>query len=380
MKTLKNLFLLCAGLSLCACNSDNEPQLIEGTGALTVKVSLPTTRTVDESPNDGSQTVVTGDIYVVLTCGEGTKIEKITDGTEVTFWGITSPTKVEAYVNGGKYVNDNFNTIEIDSKKTDDANALDGLDNYNMQADAEGVPAYGYVTSTVGGAGAIQETNEEGYNGGKSYKMYKAAITMTIPVARIEFDVTYDFNSTKFTSLDFQGVYLDNIKLTPNLEQGVSPTNNWDYRHANDVDKKDGETLVYATTATGASAKLYNYEGAPISFTTTKEGTLPKVGAKYAYNIYPGATPYIKLWFNNAASSSYVLPYQYAVVNSYKDGGADVTFEPGYIYRVTNLVLTESNLATKEDGTDVGVEYAIQVNVTRAQWNVLDVTGSWTKP
>ena len=36
MKTLKSLLMLCAGLSFCACNSDNEPQLPEGAAAITI--------------------------------------------------------------------------------------------------------------------------------------------------------------------------------------------------------------------------------------------------------------------------------------------------------------------------------------------------------
>lgn len=381
MKTMRNLFLLCAGLSLFACSSDDDAtqQLPEGSGAITVKVSLPNTNTraVDESPYTGDvgneKVTVNGDIYVVLQCSEGTKVEKITDGTSVTFWGITNPTKVEAYVNGGKYVIEN--NPAINSSRSIDNDDANGNDNYDMQADAEDVPAYGYVTTTEGGEGKITETDENGYKDGNSYKMYKAAITMNIPVARIEFAVDYNFNNTKFTELVFQGVYLDNIKSTPTTEQGVTPTNNWDYRHASDVN-----TIDYNTTATGAEAILFDNPETPISFVTTTSATLPKTGAKYAYNIYPGTTPHIKLWFNGATSDKYVLPYQYAVVNSYKDGGNDVTFEAGYIYRVTSLTLTEDNLATREDGSDVGVEYAIQVEVTRATWNVLDVTGSWSKP
>ena len=44
MKTLKSLLMLCAGLSFCACSSDNEPQFPEGEGMVEVKIVSPSTR------------------------------------------------------------------------------------------------------------------------------------------------------------------------------------------------------------------------------------------------------------------------------------------------------------------------------------------------
>ncbi len=371
MKLTKSLFMLCAaGLSLCACNSDDiKDQLPEGNGAITVKVTLPETRaTVGATPGEAGEDKVTveGDIYVRLTATKGGGIQKVTAGNEVTFWGIENPTKVEAFINGGSYVNTNKPAINTSSNT--DADYTDGDDNYNMQAIATKVPAYGKVESSE-----IELTDKSGYNNGISYQMYEATVIMQIPVARIEFAVNYDFSSTTFTALNFQGVYLDNILLTP--DAAIK-----DYRHASDVDLKDGETLVYSTTATGSPAVLFDYPDLPLSFTTNKTGYLPETDQVYAYNIYPGDVPHIKLFFNGATSDDYVLPYQYAVVKSYKQGETPITqFEAGKIYRVTALTLVPNNLATKEDGTDVGIEYGIEVQVTEAKWDVVDVNGSWSK-
>ena len=371
MKLTKSLFMLCAaGLSLCACDSDDiKDQLPEGNGAITVKVTLPETRaTVGATTGAAGEDKVTveGDIYVRLTATKGGGIQKVTAGNEVTFWGIAGPTMVEAFINGGSYVN--TNKPEINTSSNTDADFTDGDDNYNMQAIATKVPAYGKVESAE-----INLTGESGYNNGISYQMYEATVTMQIPVARIEFAVNYDFSSTTFTALNFQGVYLDNILLTP--DAAIK-----DYRHASDVDLKDGETLVYTTTATGSPAVLFDYPDSPLSFTTNKTGYLPETDQVYAYNIYPGDVPHIKLFFNGATSGEYVLPYQYAVVKSYKQGETPITeFEAGKIYRVTALNLAPNNLATKEDGTDVGIEYGIEVQVTEAKWDVVDVNGSWSQ-
>ena len=67
MKLTKSLFMLCAaGLSLCACNSDeNVNQLPDGVGMVEVKVYSPETKTVT-SGSDGATIVVSGDIIVTL--------------------------------------------------------------------------------------------------------------------------------------------------------------------------------------------------------------------------------------------------------------------------------------------------------------------------
>ena len=120
MKLTKSLFMLCAaGLSLCACNSDDiKDQMPEGNGAITVKVTLPETRaTVGATTGAAGEDKVTveGDIYVKLTAAKGGGIQKVAAGNEVTFWGIEGPTMVEAFINGGSYVNTNKPEINTSS-------------------------------------------------------------------------------------------------------------------------------------------------------------------------------------------------------------------------------------------------------------------------
>lgn len=360
MKTLKSLFMLCAGLSFCACSSDNEPQLPEGKAAISIKVALPNTR-AEASPTGGEggeeKVALEGIIYVKLTATNGGGVKAVDGEGVATFYGIEGPSKVEAFVNGGKYVYDNHPAINTSNNS--DSDFSDGDDNYNMQAEASRVPAYGYVDITTGHLTQNSKLYE-----GVSYQMYEATVTMDILVARVEYTVTYDFTSSKFNNLDFQGAYLDNIKATPLATE-------YDYRHASDVDSE------YNTTATGSEAILYDYPQNAIAV-EGQSGSLPGDDIVYAYNIYSYDVPHFKLWFNGATSDTdYVVPYQYAVVNSYNSGALGL-FTPGTIYRVTLSALNQDHLVTNEDGTLDGINYGIDVIVKQAKWDVADVTGEWS--
>ena len=75
MKTLKSLLMLCAGLSFCACGSDNEPQVLEGTGKVVVKIVAPKTTTrgtadANTTGNDGKINV-DGTYTVILSAAKG---------------------------------------------------------------------------------------------------------------------------------------------------------------------------------------------------------------------------------------------------------------------------------------------------------------------
>lgn len=403
MKTMRNLFLLCAGLSLFACSSDDDAtqQFLEGTGALTVKVSLPTSRaavTPSYTETAGEEVVpLEGTIYVKLTAesiadGQGGTVSEMVKSVQVVddvlqpvkFYGITNPSKVEAWVNGGKTVYDlnndgnTGNDVNITAKYESGDEEVD----YNMQATATKVPAYEGVDITEN-----HRTNKSEVYEGTSYQMYEVDVPMEILVARIEYAVSYDFSTSDFATLNFQGAYLDNIKATPSTDAGENSVN-WDYRHSLDVTNQGG----YETTATGAEAILGDDPVSPISF-PNQTSVLPESDKVYAYNIYPGTVPHFKLFFNGATSReeneqavAYVVPYQYAVVNSYKSNSVSLTaedFKAGVIYRVASLanplVLEADNLATGEDGNNGEVQFGIEVTVVQASWDVQDVDGSWSQ-
>ena len=70
MKLRKGLFMLCAGLSLCACSSDDGNQFPEGTGRVEVRIVPPTTaRAITNGTSGGNDSSIklTGDYEVTLT-------------------------------------------------------------------------------------------------------------------------------------------------------------------------------------------------------------------------------------------------------------------------------------------------------------------------
>lgn len=222
MKTLKSLFMLCAGLSFCACSSDNEPQLPEGAGAVEVTIVPPTTRATTGTSGDHNDNVaVTGDVYVTLTATTGGGTIKIPSGefsssATVKFWNVTGPTQVEVSMNGGRSsytdinITDNTTvttyTVGLDGGSTTPENKT-----IDMQALPNAIPVYGIATTA---AGTLEETSDVETNEGTSYKMWKATIKLEIPVARLEVSVKRNANSTVFSDLKVSGVYLDYIKPT----------------------------------------------------------------------------------------------------------------------------------------------------------------------
>lgn len=364
MKTLKSLFMLCAGLSFCACSSDNEPQLPEGNGAVTVKLVNPLTRTEalpsTEDVVDGNTVAVTGTITVKLYENNNSETPTQTatinaNSGEHTFWGVTNPTLVTASINGG---------IDPTSDEWDNA----GIENYQT-ATAATVAAFGKVGTD--GIRLTQKTQDHTDNQvTKKYQMYEASITMSVPFARIEFEVKRDANVSGYSSMNVGGVYLDQLLATGGATEAT------DYKHPNDVNiaaNPEQNIEAFTTTATGINAVLFDTPTSTLNFTAAN-AVAPGDSKVYAYNIFPGSVmPKIKVWFKDVKKGSEnVLPYQYAVVASY---GGLTQFEEGKIYKITAASLTDNNIKSQESGVDA--DYAIEVTVEEASWTIVEATAEW---
>lgn len=382
MKTLKSLFMLCAGLSFCACSSDNEPQFPEGAGAVTVKIAAPQTRVDDatitgdnivngpikltlvHTPQNGTQE---SPVVVDIAYSEGTystsnnnfKVKSQQDGSiAVTFYNIGVPQSLSASMNGGL---ESYTDVQIDA---------DG-----MQASRNSVPAWGKIESnafTKSGE-VIQETTGAQY---PSYVEYEATVALHIPFARLEVNLsaagTTAFND--FTKVAIAGVYLDQTIPTPNGEK----TN---YKLPYDV----------STTAKGVNALLFdNYlnedgtlngsEALWIKGGDSDLTTIPATNTYFAYNVYPGAAPYFKLCLYTEGSNKPTTHYAYIDKYVVKDSNPEQeisSFVAENIYRITGLELSQNNFQVDEDGVDLA--YALTATVTKAQWTVVDTTGSWAQ-
>lgn len=371
MKTLKSLLMLCAGLSFCACSSDNEPQFPEGTGEVTVKIKAPSTRTLSAATTDG--TVVNGDIKLVLTHSRGQVVKTITydEGYSVdeddfvlsqsgkvltaTFYGIGTPSKLTASMNDGQL--------------SYDAIAIDNASAPNMQAVPTLIPVYGETVDFELTNDKIQDGNE------KDYLKYTAAIELTIPVARLEVQFKSG-NLSDFGSVKVVGAYLDDI-----------------YYKAADDDvtnyylEGDASAYKHATTedpVASAYAPLYHKHETALDISTANT-VAPGDGQYYAFNFYPGTEfPKIKflLQVTSAVQDTDIPAYQYAIINEYDFTNAETQkFEKGSIYIIDNLTLDgnkdNNNIQIDEEGKSI--EYALVATVTQASWKAFEIEGSWAQ-
>lgn len=363
MKLTKSLFMLCAaGLSLCACNSDEKELFPEGTGTVTVKITNPSTRSIIDAASVGG--VVTGDINLKLTHGGGVTEVTLnysagsytasdggavtTEGNDLTytFTGIGAPSLLEASMYGGVA---NYSSVAINAETP------------KMQASSTEIPVYGSTTSFG-----------EPVKDGNIYK-YNASVTMTIPVARMEINVTVG-EMSQFGSVELLGVYMDKI-----YETGGATGNATNYKLPGDV----------GATAAGSDAILYDtYLAEGNTYDSNKSikltgndaaSALPKSNGYYAYNFYPnGDNPEFKLLFKVTPKQGEAsIPiYQYAILNSYKISDTPVTFEKQKIYKI-DVTLADDNIQIDESGN--AMTYSLVATVTQASWEVKTVTGGWAQ-
>lgn len=378
MKLRKGLFMLCAGLSLCACSSDDGNQFPEGTGRVEVRIVPPTTAraiTNGTSGNNGSSIKLTGDYEVTLTAAaiivnsQTTTEHTITiaNGEQnkiATFTNVKNPSKVVVKLRNGAASYNTAITTELGN------------------AEAAEVPAYGETTT---------------FTPDLANNKYTASVKMAIPVARLEIgNITFTTTDTKFENLTVAGVYLDNLRTNGGSYAVVGDearfasaeaTTNYYFRTGTDPNYVDyGKGNDESPYILGNVEESGNFVGnAPIAKLPTSEGEV------FAYNFY-GATPdtpyptgldavynfnpkfkicFSEAQLNTEASS---IP-RYAMITTYKIGGTPIVLENGKIYRVTAAALTDANIVDDEDGAVV--DYQVEVTVEEASWTITDVDGIW---
>lgn len=379
MKLTKSLFMLCAaGLSLCACDSDdNVNQLPDGVGMVEVKVYSPETKTVTTGSPDGT-IEVTGDITVTLyatfvgadgktetTPAEGMSV--VLDGTNTTakFWNVKKPTKVTASVHGGT---DTYASIDINDA--------------TMQVAPASIPAYGEATPSLSNNPSSpnfsdpddEKVNAHEGDNKKTYQVYTANIAMKIPVARLEVSGLKISNTTDYSSLTLDGVYLDHISVNGPAWSGdgfkTFASNPQDYAFVAgegtgvEAILKDpvGEDFVSATYPT-TGVYAYNFYGAPEGTATSDENA-----AKY--------NPSFKMYFSTGTKTSNDVIYpRFAFIKRFKDEGNNtVVLKNGNVYKITAAELVDANIIGDEGGNTL---YGVEVTVTEASWTVQTIKADW---
>lgn len=389
MKTLKSLFMLCAGLSFCACSSDNEPQLPEGNGMVEIKIVNPSTRA---TPTSGESVNIEGTLTVTLTDANGDKTQTVTIGSNdatssktVKFWNVINPSKVTASINDG--------IADYESVLITQESGTGG----NLQAEPKYIPAYGETTGfTLSGTDTPtgSEDANSGYKTGdteKTFSKYVASITMAIPVARLEVGhLTHEAHeqgdACRFSSLQIAGVYLDKLsnKGTVYTSKTVEQVTSYYYALADGAN-----TVDYSMPAVDLEgeeddipAPILKAEISPATdFTSTSY--YPAQNEVYAFNFYAGTNPQFKAYFSKAIFASGaeqgVDRAGWAMITNFKDtNGNPIVFENGKIYKVTGVTnlppITDENIVADEEND---AQYSVEVTVEEAVWSVVAVKGTW---
>lgn len=384
MKLTKSLFMLCAaGLSLCACNSDEKVnQLPDGVGMVEVKVYSPETKAVTDG-STGDAIEVTGPITVTLRAdfmnAAGTEVietEKTVTldagNNTAKFWNVKNPTKVTASVNGGI--------------KTYASTAINAA---AMQVAPASIPAYGEATPNLSNnsqspnleGAADEKVNANAGDNNKTYQVFTANIAMKIPVARLEVSGLSLKSGSKYTSLTLGGVYLDHISVNGpswgDEDDGFktfacSPV---DYAFAAtgagtgaEAILKDalGAEFASGTFPTGSEVYAYNFYGAP-------EGTIVNAANAEIYN------PSFKMYFSGGSytGANPVIYPRFAFIKKFKDTeGNTIVLQNGNVYRIIAAELSDENIIGDEGGNTL---YGVDVTVTKASWTVQTIKADWAQ-
>lgn len=377
MKVNKFLMLGIAGLAFAACSNDENVTNngLEGNGSVTVRIVSPMTKTVGDptTGEDGVDKIAVvpadGKIYVRLTAGSGVQTKDIAEGTEVKFYDVSNPTKVEAWVNNGE-------------TEGQGATAITTLQTSYIDT-PENIPAYG-STETITLTGSTETVTEGSET--TTYEMYEATVTMEIPVARLEVSgikhATHpvsgdpDEATCKYESLTIDGIYLDKVKTTAtgDIEDYHMPAVGTD-GEADYIPAPILSDLITAPNNFLATGSVWPAARMP----EEGEGDQP-IAQSYNYYFYPDASqmPILKIYFANATAvddSNPVSEPRYAVIKSY-NGNENFQFLAGTIYRITDVTLKDGNIIGDEEGNNL---YGVDVTVEEAQWDVQTITGEWVE-
>lgn len=368
MKTTKSLFLAFASLGLFACSNED---VVENGGAINgeanVTVQINTAAMSRALVDPTSSVAVTGTAIVTLETLDGPIPKSITlDGSaqKVSFEGVNGPGEISVNVN-------NYSSSGL--ALTD----MNGNDAKNKELQA---PMYA-------------ATNVSGWNFDPSTRTYTGTLSPKHEqVARLEFSgikhVKDGDNACWFQSITFDGVFLNKIKGS--TSGSAISASNW-----SEVTETNATTMPCFDVVN----QSFMGDDGSVSFPADKKC--------YAYNIVAGDAPVLTLCFSNIkltdekTGSGSFWPssgYGYAAVGTYKAKGSQIKdnkdgfgvteetivddnmyqitkFPAGYIYRVTDLSLTDKNIGQTIDGKPVNVEATVDI----AAWKLVDGEIDWSQ-
>lgn len=385
MKINRLFVLAMAGLAFAACNKQENSANIEGTGAVTIRITSPEmTKSVDNALTTNDAITVTGDVIITLTAEEGggtieLEASELAEQSNVTFWNVKGPKTVTVSMNGGQR-----SYAEVAPT------AFAGIA-------PQSIPAYGEtstfnLTAETSSPDPNDQTYESGAGAGdenKVYQLYTASVKLAIPVARLEVSGikhVHDADaSCAYSVLSIAGVYLDNVYAIGG-ENGATYSEGTGEGAKATFTYATGTPVDYSFNGTdGLGVEAILKDKATVTDFLTPDAVWPEAGKAYSYYFYGanGASnmPMFKIFFNEseAVDTSHPLPApRYAMITSYQNSeGAPInSFEPGKIYRITKAELKDKNVVGDESGNTL---YGIVVTVEEASWTVETIDGVWAE-
>lgn len=325
---------------------------VNGTATLTINYTVggttPKTATAKLTFNEGKCTAIVPD--------DASKAQMTTSlaDKKVTLWNAGTVGKVSVTINNG----------------VDKITAGTSIKDY-VGIPAKEIPAYAEAEPTLSGNQGTFNTG--GDNGAaapdyKNYYYYEVALQLAnTEFARIELsDIYYaePEESSKFSVLELKDVVLDNAVQEKNaaakvLNFAVEDMNtvDWGFYHDGTL-TKDNNMLDHTSAGNGL----------PVADNGKTQS--------FAYNIWAGQKPTLRLHFHAVGKDNDVAPDQWAFVTEYKDesGNKIDKFEAGTIYRITSAKLVDKNITPDPEGDK---RFAVVVTVKPVKWSVVDVNATW---
>ena len=321
MKISKYLLVAAASVMLFSCaKDDNNGASLNGHVALNLNIVSPMSKAE----------------------GSGTTGEEGVDVVEVTY--TTFDVKVtgngEAIYNGGTAAEDGWYTYNLGATPTifvEDPTLVEVRINDGKQSYAIGdlnglqatlptaMAAYG-ATSTF-----VRTTDDTGNStvvaGNTTYELYKADVTLEIPVARVEISGIQHVDEGDVC--EYSALNLDNYTIS-NLPASVT----------------------YANAAFPATKGEENWvEGIDVDFMTLNTPYPTTEGNVYGCYILPTQAPMLQFILTGTIDGYITNENRYATVKTINGTPAeDFAFEAGKIYRITDVKISDKDMGSDAEG------------------------------
>lgn len=339
MKISKYFMVAAASIMMfgCAKNDDVAPAL-EGKVALTLNFVSPTSKAVGSGTGgeDGVDKIPVGystfDVKVTGStpadyADQGTVLadgwQQFAAGSTPTVY-VEDPTLVEVRINGGK-----------NSYAFGDLNGL-------QSTAATAMAAYGSTGKFTRESGGTTEV------GGVTYDLYRADVTLSIPVARLE--VSGIQHVDEGDECEYSALSLDNYTV-----KGLP------------------ETVIYANAEFAAASgdKFYKETIGVENFLTGESYPTTK-GNVYGCYILPTKAPMLQFVLTGTIDGYVTDGARYATVKTINGiPYEDFSFDAGKIYRITDVQISDKDMGSDEEGN---TQVSLSINVTVDDWDVVDTT------